>query len=62
MKDIRYFSARTIALEAAFAADRNLEGEDVLLLDDLFRSGASMNVAAKTLKGQGLVKSVMPWR
>jgi len=62
MKDIRDFSARTIALEAAFAADRNLEGEDVLLLDDLFRSGASMNVAAKTLKGQGLVKSVMPWR
>ena len=58
MKDIGDFSARTIALEAAFAADRNLEGKDVLLLDDLFQSGASMNVAAKTLKEQGLVKSV----
>ena len=36
LKDIGDFSARTIALEAAFAADRNLEGKDVLLLDDLF--------------------------
>jgi competence protein ComFC len=58
MKDIGDFSARMVALEAAFAADRSLEGKDVLLLDDLFQSGASMNVAAKTLKEQGLVKSV----
>jgi predicted amidophosphoribosyltransferase len=58
-EDIGDFSARTIALEAAFADDRNLEGKDVLLLDDPFQSGAraSMNVAAKTLKEQGLVKS-----
>jgi len=39
MKDIGDFSARAIALEAAFAADRNLGGKDVLLLDDLFQSG-----------------------
>jgi predicted amidophosphoribosyltransferase len=58
MKDIGDFSARTVALEAAFAADRSLERRDVLLLDDLFQSGASMNVAARTLKEQGLVKSV----
>jgi len=49
MKDTGEFSASTIAFEAAFAADRGLEGKDVLLLDDLFESGASMNVAAKTL-------------
>ncbi len=58
MKDVGDFSARVLTLEAAFASDRNLEGRSVLLLDDLVQSGATMNVAARTLKSQGLVKLV----
>ncbi len=58
MKDIGDYSARVAALSAAFTCDRELKGKDVLLVDDLFQSGASMNVAARTLKEQGLVGSV----
>jgi predicted amidophosphoribosyltransferase len=58
MKDVGDFSARVAALEAVFSSDKELEGKAVLLFDDLFQSGATMNVAARTLKGQGLVKSV----
>lgn len=58
MKDVGDFAARVAALEAAFACDKALEGKAVLLFDDLFQSGATMNVAAQTLKAQGLVKSV----
>jgi predicted amidophosphoribosyltransferase len=58
MKDVGDFSARVATLEAAFVSDRNLEGRSVLLLDDLVQSGATMHVAARTLKSQGLVKSV----
>jgi competence protein ComFC len=54
MKDVGDFSARVAALGAAFASDRGLEGRLVLLFDDLVQSGASMNVAARTLKDQGL--------
>ena len=58
MKDLGDFAARAAALEAAFASDKALEGKAVLLFDDLFQSGATMNVAARTLKGQGQVNSV----
>jgi len=58
MKDVGDFSARVAALSAVFTCDKELEGQDVLLVDDLFQSGASMNVAARTLKEQGLVSSV----
>ena len=58
MKDVGDFSARVATLEAAFVSDRDLEGRTVLLLDDLFQSGATMNVASRTLRGQGLVKSI----
>jgi len=58
MKDVGDFAARVAALEAAFTCDRGLEGKVVLLFDDLFQSGATMNVAARKLKNQGLVKSV----
>jgi competence protein ComFC len=58
MKDVGDFGARVAALEAAFASDKALEGKAVLLFDDLFQSGATMNVAARALKGQGQVKSV----
>lgn len=58
MKDVGDFGARIAALEAAFASDEALAGKAVLLFDDLFQSGATMNVAARTLKGQGQAKSV----
>lgn len=58
MKDVGDFSARVATLEAVFVSDRDLEGRCVLLLDDLFQSGATMNVAARTLKREGLVKLV----
>jgi predicted amidophosphoribosyltransferase len=58
MKDIGDFSARVAALEAAFTAVEDLAGKRILLIDDLFQSGASMNVAARTLKNEGKVKSV----
>jgi len=58
MKDVGDFSARVATLEAAFTSDRGLESKAVLLFDDLFQSGATMNVAARTLKDQGLAKSV----
>lgn len=58
MKDVGDFSARVAALQAAFSCDRGLDGKAVLLFDDLFQSGATMNVAARTLKEQGAVKTV----
>lgn len=58
MKDVGDFSARVATLEAAFTSDKGLEGKAVLLFDDLFQSGATMNVAARILKSRGLVKSV----
>lgn len=58
MKDVGDFAARVVALEASFACDKALEGKVVLLFDDLFQSGATMNIAARTLKAQGLVNSV----
>jgi len=58
MKDVGDFTARVAALEEAFGTDKTLEGKAVLLFDDLLQSGASMNVAARKLKSQGLVKTV----
>jgi len=58
MKDVGDFSARVVTLEASFACDQDLAGQSVLLLDDLFQSGATMNVAARVLKSQGSVKAV----
>lgn len=58
MKDIGDYAERVKALEAVFTVDKSLEGKQVLLLDDLFQSGASMNVTARTLKKQGGVKAV----
>jgi predicted amidophosphoribosyltransferase len=52
MKDLGDFSARVAALSAVFTSDKELKGKEVLLVEDLFQSGASMNVAARTLKGK----------
>ena len=58
MKDIGDYSERVKALESVFTSGKDLKSRQVLLLDDLFQSGASMNVAARTLKTQGGVKTV----
>jgi len=58
MKDVGDFDARMTELKSAFASDGNLQGKSILLLDDLFQSGATMNVAALTLKEQGGVEKV----
>jgi competence protein ComFC len=58
MKDIGDFSERVAALESAFTVGQALAGKAILLIDDLFQSGATMNVAARTLKQQGNAKSV----
>jgi len=58
MKDIGDYAERVKALESVFVASKVLEGKQVLLLDDLYQSGASMNVAAVALKKQAGVKAV----
>jgi len=58
MKDIGDFQARVAALQSAFVSSQDVQDRSVLLMDDLFQSGATMNVAARTLKEQGMIRSV----
>jgi len=58
MKDIGDFSERVAALDTVFTASKDFEGKRILLIDDLFQSGATMNVVAKTVKEQGQAKAV----
>jgi predicted amidophosphoribosyltransferase len=47
-------------LEDALTVGGNLAGKRVLLIDDLYQSGATVNVAARTLKRRGGVSRFMP--
>jgi predicted amidophosphoribosyltransferase len=58
MKDVGDFAQRVAALEGAFAVAPGVGGKQVLLVDDLLQSGATMNTVAKTLKTQGALKAV----
>ena len=58
MKDIGDLSARMSALKDAFTVIEELRGKKILLIDDLFQSGATMNVVAETLKKQGHADAV----
>jgi len=58
MKDIGDFAARTVELESALTSEKDFAERQVLLIDDLFQSGATMNVAAGILKQQGLATRV----
>jgi competence protein ComFC len=58
MKDIGDYSERVAVLESAFSVGKNLDGKTILLIDDLFQSGATMNVAARTLKQEGNANAV----
>lgn len=54
LKSMEDIDERRNALSEAFEADsRELEGRRILLLDDLYRSGASMSAAASTLVDGG---------
>lgn len=53
MKDIGDFSERVDALQGAFTVSESLGGKRILLIDDLFQSGATMNVVARVLKEKG---------
>jgi predicted amidophosphoribosyltransferase len=53
MKDIGSYDDRTKVLEAVFAASKEFKGRKILLIDDLFQSGATMNVAARIIRKQG---------
>lgn len=59
LKNVYDYKERVAALEDAFSADaKQVAGKRVLLFDDLFRSGATMNSIAERLIGEGAVKAV----
>jgi competence protein ComFC len=58
MKDIGDYSARVVALESTIEVQGNLDGKRALLVDDLFQSGASMNVVAQAIRDRGHSRAV----
>jgi len=59
LKDIRDYAERTKVLENAFAINRDqTAGKSLLLFDDLYRSGATMNAVARELTTSGNAKEV----
>ena len=58
MKDIGDYSARVVALESTIKVAGDLNDKRVLLVDDLFQSGASMNVVARAIKDLGHARAV----
>jgi len=53
LKDEFDYSKRMELLEGAFSVERGvLEGRRILLFDDLFRSGATLNAVARVLKNE----------
>ena len=59
LKNINDYDERIRSLEGAFSADPSLLSEQrVLLFDDLYRSGATMNSVATVLHQQGKASEV----
>jgi len=59
LKDVLDLDKRTALLTGAFAADKErFKGKSVLLFDDLYRSGATMNSIADVLYDQAEVSAV----
>lgn len=58
LKSVTDPEQRKQILEGAFTADRlQLEGRTVLLVDDLYRSGATLEAATETVMSQGNAKA-----
>lgn len=49
------FNKRKINIKNAFICNQNLSGKNILLIDDVYTSGSTINEAAKTLKKAGAV-------
>lgn len=59
LKNVYDYMERAAALEDAFRADaEQISGKRILLFDDLFRSGATMNSVAERLIEEGGAKTV----
>lgn len=59
LKDIEDFDQRRLEMQNAFkVVDQRYRNESVLLFDDLYRSGETLNAICETLKNQGNVKMV----
>jgi len=59
LKNVHDYSARLKILKDAFSVDKKKTRDKViLLLDDLYRSGATMNAISKTLLEHGSAKKV----
>ena len=60
MKDVRDFDERLRLLDGAHAVDAPVvQRRRVLLFDDLFRSGATMNAIAAALYDEGRAEDVV---
>ena len=59
LKNVYEYQKRLELLKDAFAAKNlSLKGKNVLLLDDLFRSGATFNAITRVLYEKGMVNKV----
>jgi len=59
LKNVYDFDKRMELLKDAYAVvKREVEGRKVLLFDDLYRSGATLNAISKTLKSKGKVRDI----
>ena len=59
LKNVYDYHERTELLKDAFRVERSLvQGRSLLLLDDLYRSGATMNEASRVLRETGNAKMV----
>lgn len=59
LKDIHAYQQRIGILEGAFKTTKSVtQGKTLLLLDDLYRSGATLNIASQVLRQQGNAKTI----
>lgn len=59
LKNVYDYAERAKALEGAFRADSAIiRGQSILLFDDLYRSGATMNAVAKVLISEGKAAAI----
>lgn len=59
LKNMYEFKERMEVLRDAYAvAKHEIEGRNILLIDDLYRSGATLNTITKALKDKGRAKEV----